>query len=117
MSYHPPCSYIFSPYYQSSFVIQHNISIPCPLVLDFLVSSNSSFGPDYSCSNCQCYGFPCANCKDYIIDGKPLLLQPPSDEFIIDFSEPPSFSSMTFIEQIDFIASRKIAWVDVPDED
>ena len=122
MGSYPHYSNVFSPYYQTTFIINNTSLLPGqhPSILDFMVSDSSSFGPDYSCSNCQCYGFPCANCKDYIIDGKPLLTNI-SDEFIIDFSEQiptPSthFSSMSFIDQIDFIASRNIAWADVPDD-
>ena len=113
-------SYVFSPYYQS-YVLIHNI-LPGqhPAILDYSVSPNSSFGPDYNCSNCQCYGFPCANCKDYIIDAKPLPLPSLDPQWILDFSSPPSSpsgssSDSSFQDQIDLISSRKIAWADVED--
>jgi hypothetical protein len=67
---------IYSPYYNYYFMV--NISEANVISIDSSVSSQSPFGPDYSCSNCQCYGFPCANCKMYIFDGQQLPIPEPS---------------------------------------
>jgi len=122
---------VFSPYYQYSFVLNNSSLLPGqhPLILDYNVSQNSSFGPDYTCSNCQCYGFPCANCKQFIIDGEPLVKISDNKEFLIDFSDDSidndessvsdlasDFSSMSLQSQIDFIASGNISWADVTEE-
>lgn len=127
----PLLSHIFSPFYQSVFIINNQSLLPGqhPLILDYNVSSDSTFGPDYDCSNCACYGFPCANCQQYVINGEPLVSKL-NTEFLIDFSDDDdvntndtsaslceSFSTISFLSQIELIAAGKISWADVPLDD
>ena len=42
-------------------------------------------GPDYDCSNCKCYGFPCTNCNMYVYDGQ--ISETSVDEFRIVFDD------------------------------
>jgi len=127
---------VYSPFYNYSFILNNSDLLPGqhPLIQDYNVSPTASFGPDYTCSNCQCYGFPCANCKQYILDGEPVALRTDinnndNKEFIIDFSDDSNehdsqnsdnieeltldFSSMSLKSQIDFIAAGNISWADV----
>ena len=77
-------SFHYSPYYQSSFLV-NNTSLASKL--DSMINPNASLGPDYDCTNCKCYGFPCANCNDYIINHRPLISYKDC-KMIINFEDP-----------------------------
>lgn len=37
-----------------------------PCIFDHLAIND----PDYHCTNCTCYGFPCVNCNEFVYDNK-----------------------------------------------
>ena len=61
---------IYSNYFKQAIIFKTTPSMTMhshPANYDHLATG--IMPPDYACTNCTCYGFPCVNCSVYVYDG------------------------------------------------